>query len=67
MSEIINLPPAKLHELADTAEDEAYLFAPGPTRQRMLAIAFDMRRCANLAQWLGETVQTESVTVRKSW
>ncbi|KQW22816.1 hypothetical protein ASC80_05605 [Afipia sp. Root123D2] len=57
MSEIVDLPPVRLRELADTAEDEAYFFSPGSTRQRLLTMADDMRRCANLAEWLGDNVR----------
>lgn len=53
MSKIVELRPDQVRTYADGLEDDAYRLPPGRSRQQLLAVAFTLRKQANLAEWLG--------------
>lgn len=60
MPKTITLSPEQIHEIADSAEDEASALPPCQRRDQMLESVWRMRRQANLAQWTGiESLQAE--------
>jgi hypothetical protein len=44
----------QIHEIADRAEEEAWHLPRGPNREHLFIKAFQLRREANMALWLGQ-------------